>query len=120
MSDAEDLSPDAAEFRCLVPFPDGSASFVNGFEAGTLWQRMNAGEAEIESPVAYHLSNRAVFESMAAAQGYDCEFEPCADNGRECDTWMLATFTKRRNRFSVIDGGLATKHPGKPVREPAA
>lgn len=102
MSDKiDDLSDDAAEFRCLVPFPDGSHSFVHGFEAGQLWQRMMAGESPIENAIAYHIANRLVFERMAAAQGYDTEFEPC------CDTWMTATFTKRRNRFSVIEGGSA-------------
>jgi hypothetical protein len=104
---SDDLSPDAAEFRCLVPFPDGSASFVNGFEAGTVWQRMNAGEAEIESPIAYHVDNHLVFQRMAAAQGYDVEFEPCVSGGLVCGTWELVTFTKRRNRFSVIEGGVA-------------
>lgn len=107
MSDIEDLSDDAAEFRCLVPFPDGSASFTNGFEAGIVWQRMNAGETEIESPIAYHLANHIVFGRMAAAQGYDVEFEPCVTDGRTCDTWQMVTFTKRRNRFSVIEGGAA-------------
>lgn len=94
----EDVSVDAAEFRCLVPFPDSSASFVNGFEAGMVWQRMVAGEAVIESDCAYHSENREVFESMAAAQGYDADFEPC-DN---LDEWMTATFTKRRNRLRVV------------------
>lgn len=97
---AEDLSDDAAEFRCLVPFPDGSASFVHGFEAGMLWQRMIGGEAKIESPVACHADNRVVFERMAAAQGYDVEIEPTDD-----PTWIMATFAKRRRRFSLIEGG---------------
>jgi hypothetical protein len=103
----DDLSDDAAEFRCLVPFPDASHSFVHGFEAGQLWQRMVEGEAEIENPVAYHVANRLVFERMAAAQGYDMEAEPCFDGGDVCNTWFVATFRKRRNRFSVIDGGKA-------------
>lgn len=108
MSDDEigDLSEDAAEFRCLVPFPDQSESFVNGFEAGLVWQRMSDGETPIENPIAYHLANRMVFERMAAAQGYDVEFEPCMAGATICHTWMTATFTKRRNRFSVIQGGV--------------
>lgn len=93
-----DNSEDAAEFRCLVPFPDGSESFVNGFEAGMVWQRMVRGETTIENDCAYHTKNRSVFERMAAAQGYDAEFEPC--EGYE--EWMVATFTKRRTRFSVV------------------
>lgn len=70
-----------------------------------VWQRMNAGETEIESPVAYHIDNHLVFQRMASAQGYDLEFEACLADGRVCGTWELATFTKRRNRFSVIEGG---------------
>jgi hypothetical protein len=102
-----DLSEDAAEFRCLVPFPDGSESFVHGFEAGMVWQRMVCAESPIENDCAYHIANRLMFERMAAAQGYDVEFEPCDANGSPCDTWMLATFTKRRLRFSVVEGSAA-------------
>lgn len=100
---SEDLSEDAAEFRCLVPFPDGSESFVDGFEAGMVWRRMVSGETPIENPVAYHQSNRVVFERMAAAQGYDLVIEDI-DHG-----WMLATFTKRKKRFGVVEGGLSTR-----------
>ena len=97
--DIEDLSDDAAEFRCLVPFPDGSDSFVHGFEAGMVWQRMVAGEAVIENPIAFHVENEEVFRLMAAAQGYDIEVEPPSDG------WIVVEFRKRRNRFSVVAGG---------------
>jgi len=96
---AEDLSDDAADFRCIASFPDDSASFVNGFEAGMLWHRMVAGETPIENPIAYHSENREVFQRMADAQGYDAEFEPIDDE------WMIATFTKRPKRFGIITGG---------------
>lgn len=96
---SEDISDDAAEFRCLVPFPDGSASFVNGFEAGMVWQRMVAGETPLENPIAYHEENLLVFERMADAQGYDMEAE------KPSDGWVCVTFTKRPNRFRVVEGG---------------
>lgn len=96
---SEDFIPDKNEFRCLVPFPDGSDSFVHGFEAGMIWQRMVAGEANIGGmdEVATHSANRRVFERMAAAQGYDITVE--ADDGE----WMIATFTKRRTRFRLVE-----------------
>jgi hypothetical protein len=100
MSDEqEDLSPDAAEFRCLVPFPDESHSFVHGFEAGMVWQRMNAKERLIDNPIAYHKANREVLINMAAAQGYDILEDTDCD-----DTWIMMTFEKRARRFAVIDG----------------
>lgn len=94
----EDFSPDAAEFRCLVPFPDGSDSFVNGFEAGMIWQRMNAGEHQIGGldEIATHASNAEVFRRMATAQGYSVEIEPSIDE------WIIATFTKNPRRFAVV------------------
>jgi hypothetical protein len=100
-----DVSEDANEFRCLVPFPDGSASFVNGFEAGMVWQRMVRGESPLENACAYHSKNRAVFQAMADAQGYDATFDAYDDE------WMVATFTKRRSRFAVIQGGRSGEEP---------
>lgn len=100
--DTHDPSEDASEFRCLVPFPDQSPSFVHGFEAGMIWQQMVAGASVIEPPIAVHSANAEVYRRMAAAQGYDCEIEPC--EGPD-DVWSMLKFEKRRHRFSVIDGG---------------
>ena len=91
-----DTSEDAAEFRCLVPFPDGSPSFVDGFEAGMIWQRMVRAETPIDPRIAVHSRNREVLSRMAAAQGYDMDVED--DDG----IWMVVTFAKRRQRFSVV------------------
>lgn len=96
----EDYSEDAREFRCLVPFPDQSESFVLGFEAGMIWQRMISGELVIGGldEIATHETNAVVFQRMADAQSYDLTIDP-AGNG-----WIIATFVKRQNRFRVIDG----------------
>jgi hypothetical protein len=104
---AEDYSLDAAEFRCLVPFPDASDSFVHGFEAGMIWQRMVRGEQEIGgiSEVATHSANAEVFQRMADAQGYDLHIDDSADG------WMIATFVKRKNRFRVVPPTPSTKGP---------
>ena len=98
----EDFSPDANEFRCLVPFPDQSDSFVLGFEAGMIWERMVKGEAKIGGldEIATHAQNKEVFERMAAAQGYDLKVSDAADG------WIIAEFSKRSRRFAVVDGGL--------------
>lgn len=99
MSDEiEDFSPDAAEFRCLVPFPDGSASFAHGFEAGIIWQRMNAGEQVIGTSheVATHKANEGVFRRMADAHGYLLEVE-------DIDAvWIITTFTKNPQKFRIV------------------
>lgn len=96
---SDDFSPDTSEFRCLVPFPDQSASFVHGFEAGMIWQRMNAGEQTIGSDleIATHSCNLEVFQRMADTHGYLLEIDYCDD-----DEWMIATFSKNHQRFRVV------------------
>lgn len=96
--DVDDFSPDAAEFRCLVPFPDQSASFVHGFEAGLIWQRMNAGEQVIGTnyEIATHSANEEVFRRTADAHGYLLEVE------KDGSEWIIATFTKNPQRFRVV------------------
>ncbi|NSZ57795.1 hypothetical protein FY145_07095 [Agrobacterium tumefaciens] len=98
---SEDFSPDANEFRCLVPFPDQSESFVLGFEAGMIWMRMVKGESHIGglNEIATHAGNEEVFMRMAAAQGYDLQVSQAGDG------WIIAEFTKRARRFSVVEGG---------------
>lgn len=109
MSDINDFSTDAAEFKCLVPFPDGSESFVHGFEAGMIWQRMVLGEFKIGGldEVATHGENSDVFQRMADAQGYDLSIMPAGD------CWIIPTFTKRQRRFRVIDASIAEREMGE-------
>lgn len=92
---------DDAGFMCLVPFTDQSASFVHGFEAGQIWQRMAANERKIggEDDMPTHIQNRETFQRMADAQAYDLCVS-CID-----DVWMIATFTKRESRFRIVDRG---------------
>lgn len=100
----DDFSLDADEFRCLVPFPDETPSFVHGFEAGCIWERMNKGEQQIGGiyEIALHTKNIEVFNRMAAAQGYDIEIEPPGVHPSDNPVWSIVTFTKRRNRFRVV------------------
>lgn len=79
----------------LVAFPDGSPSFVHGFEAGQLWQRIRDGrEAEIEK-LTIHAANEEVVQRMATSEGWECEFEPCKDETeRVYDTYRVVTLRK--------------------------
>lgn len=64
---------DDAEYGLLVSFEDQSASFVHGFEAGQLWQRMRDGtEAEISATI--HTANRETVTRMALAEGWVATF----------------------------------------------
>lgn len=54
---------DAVEYGLLVSFPDQSESFVNGFEAGALWQRLGAEVEPIDTLL--HVANLEVALRMA-------------------------------------------------------
>ena len=96
---SDDTSPDAAEFRCLVPFPDGSRSFVNGFEAGMVWQQLLAKPAEFEPAIAVHRENAEVFRRMGDAAGYDVHIDPVDHD------WIMLRMQLRPKRFTVVNGG---------------
>lgn len=94
---------DEAEFECLVPFTDASESYVNGFEAGIIWQRMTSGEKIIggaTEPLT-HSENLEVFKRMAEAMGYDITHVFDRNDG-----WMFVTFTKRTRKFRIVQGGI--------------
>ncbi|WP_085025568.1 hypothetical protein [Ensifer aridi] len=98
--EAGDVPPDAAEFRCLVPFPDQSPSFVHGYEAGMVEQQMTSGEQLIGGKEGFpkHVANTEVFRRMAAAHGYDVEVESYDDE------WAYFTFTKWPKRLKIVGG----------------
>ena len=98
MSQNDDAS---AFFGLLVPFEDASPSFVHGFEAGMVYQRMLAGDTEIAGGTPFHSDNVQLFHRMAAVHGYDVAVAPTV-----YDEWTDVTFTKRpRPRFAVVEGG---------------
>lgn len=84
-----------ADYRCIVPFPDESASFVHGFEAGMIWGRMEHAEAFIDG--TFHTENLEVYRRMAGARGYDIETK-----STEFPEWTEVKFSKRRNRLTVV------------------
>lgn len=76
-----------AEYGLIVAFPDGSASFVNGFEAGRVDQQMIDGVPEFE--MTAHSENEEVFRRMAIAMGYEFTFE-----NTEYSEWQFVKFKK--------------------------
>ncbi len=55
------------EWRPLVALEDQSSSYVHGFEAGMIWQRMQDSETEIDAVT--HTENRQTLMNMANAAG---------------------------------------------------
>jgi hypothetical protein len=70
-------------------FPDGSAGFVNGYEAGLVGHRMEQGEAEISSLIPLHTENLELYRRMSAHYGYDMEEQPT-----ELEEWTYVEFHK--------------------------
>lgn len=105
-----DREPDNnTDFGLVVAFPDGSPSFVHGFEAGALWELMTTGTvAEIERTT--HRENREVISRMAVAEGWSVEFA-----ASEVDGWDYAKLTKDKtapthsnpNGLRLVHGGLS-------------
>jgi hypothetical protein len=95
------------DFKPLVSFPDQSASFVNGFEAGMIWQQMQDGDSLIGSHgLPYHAENVEVIKRMAEAAGYQVIDVSPVD---EC--WTTVIIDKLPNakpapKFTIIQGGL--------------
>lgn len=79
-------------FGLVVAFPDGSPSFVHGFEAGGLWERMERGETPIELGSA-HAANEEVHRRMADHMGYEVEWKRM---DKPYEVYAVAKFTKVR------------------------
>ncbi len=69
-------------YELLIQFEDQSASFVHGFEAGTIYGRMKEKRHVIEETV--HTVNADLFAQMAAREGYTIELKSVGDDGE----WM--------------------------------
>ena len=83
------MSDESATWHPMVSFPDQSASFVHGFEAGQLWLLMEWASPEIERTV--HDANREVINRMASRLGYATTWR-----STEVDSWSIVTLTKTR------------------------
>lgn len=77
--------------QLIVSFVDQSPAYTYGFEAGMIWQRMQAREPLIEAVT--RAENATTLRRMAQAAGYDVEF-----GASEMLEWEFA-------RFSLPTGG---------------
>lgn len=83
------MADDTSGWQLLVAFPDESPSFVHGFEAGRIWQRMKVND-EAEIWATTHPENREVIRRMADAEGWSVEVTPTDVEG-----WDRTLLTKR-------------------------
>lgn len=79
----------------IISFPDQSESFVLGYDAGILDERMRHGsDPEIEL-YRIHAANEELVRRMCIAYGWTCEFDPCRDEtGQSYDGFRLVTMRK--------------------------
>jgi hypothetical protein len=101
---------DVVQYDLVVAFDDDSASFVHGFEAGGLWEKMKLAPASIEKTV--HTANETTIRRMARAEGYSIDWR-----NSDVDGWAYLVLTKTMlakgegdpiatGRLSIIEGGL--------------
>lgn len=74
------------QYGLVVSFEDQSASYVHGFEAGLLKQRMQT-ETSFEATV--HEENRETIRRMAVAYGWEAKFTPTDVPG-----WIIVELDK--------------------------
>lgn len=87
----------------LFAFTDQSESFVNGFEAGMLWARIESGEPVIDcgfdEGFPLHAKNLELVTRMAACRGFSVEQQPSVE-GWVCVRLSLSH--KPRPALSVV------------------
>lgn len=65
--------PDPPEYQLVCRFVDQSESYVLGFEAGRLAQRMQQGESPINNFTPIHAKNEEQLRLLAEAFGYEAD-----------------------------------------------
>mgnify|MGYP001590222332 CR=1 FL=1 len=78
----------SARFLPVIAFPDDSAGFCLGYEAGLLFGRLDAGPDTWSG--TYHADNVDMLRKTAATCGYDVKIEPSDDA-----MWVFADFTHK-------------------------
>ena len=89
---------DSAEMGLIVKFEDESGSYVNGFEAGMIWQQMQDGVPLIDPDLPLHVENKTTLERMAKSRNYKAILTPIDD----APEWMSATFEKIISKLEVV------------------
>lgn len=93
---------ESTEWQPLVAFSDDdSPSYVNGFEAGMIWQKMQDQHAEIDAAV--HVENEGTLRNMANAAGYTMTFRAFTED--DWHGWASAQFTQRpaQGHLSIVE-----------------
>lgn len=96
------------EHGLIVSFTDESDSFVHGFEAGMIWQRLQSGEPEIFATI--HTENAEVLRRMAAATGYALALEEVAAVAGWLNARLMSPgsfHSDPRRGLRVLTGGRA-------------
>jgi hypothetical protein len=70
----------------LVSFPDQSESFVHGFEAGIIWNKMEQGIETFEQNI--HEENKDLVKEMCNKSGYTFSIQH--QNGFNEWKWLVA------------------------------
>jgi hypothetical protein len=73
-------------YELLVKFPDQSPSFVHGYEAGQISEKLRDLRAMAVATVV-HTANREVLASIAEMRGWSVDFEDT-----EYEEWSKAEF----------------------------
>lgn len=77
-----------SKWSLVLAFPDDSASFALGFEAGRIWHRMTSGiEAEIEECLSS--DNNELYQRMGVSLGWSVDAK-----SSEVEGWSYYTFVK--------------------------
>lgn len=89
-----------------VAFPDGSPSFVHGFEAGMVYQEMKEGrlviDRGIEEGFPVHTANIELFQRLATANSFHLELQ-----STDLEEWTAMRLTYApgggRAKLSVVE-----------------
>ena len=87
----------SGEWSLVLKFPDASESFVNGFEAGMIWEKMqSADKRDINKTIemTVHEANRELYEAMATKLGWSIKTRSTTVEG-----WIYLTLRRQVYRI---------------------
>lgn len=85
-----------AGYGLLISFPDQSDSFVHGWEAGVIYQRMQVELGPIEATI--HTANKEVVTRCCGSLGWQVEFTET-----DFSEWTNAVLTRAgKPKLSVV------------------
>ena len=88
-----------ADLTLGYAFPDQSETFVLGFEAGGVHERLKAGElVDTREGFPLHAENAEVLGRMAAFYGLSLVLESCDTEG-----WINAVFSRRKSALHLLE-----------------